>query len=303
MVRFFAAITLTMALVPPSFAVATQAGTPPAGGTREQNTNVQPISTISTSGNVSGETAALPPAPAGRKTVIGGAIRDVDPVRDQFTLKVFGGKQQMKILFDERTALYRDGKRVSLRDLQADKHASVETVLDGTNVFARSIHILSHAPEGECQGQVVSYDAGSGELTVNPVLSGEPIKLRVPAGTPIHREGQNGFSSAGSGARDLVNGTLISVKFTSNSNGRGIANQIAVLATPGSEFVFIGDIAFLDLHANRMVVTDPKDGKSYPVVFDPSRFPISEKLHQDAHVKVTTTFDGKNYVANEITVN
>src|SRR6185437_13930855 len=137
---------------------------------------------------------------------------------------------------DERTALYRDGKRVSLRDLQADKHASVETVLDGTNVFARSIHILSHAPEGECRGQVVSYDAGSGELAVNPALSGEPIKLRVPSGTPIHREGQTAFSAAGSGASDLIKGTMISVKFTSGSNGQGIAKEIAVLATPGSQF-------------------------------------------------------------------
>jgi hypothetical protein len=100
-------------------------------------------------------------APAARKsTVIGGAIQNIDPVRDQFTLKVFGGKP-MKILFDERTQVYRDGKKTPLRELRPDDHASVETVLDGTKVFALSVHMLSQLPEGERQGQVIDYNAGA----------------------------------------------------------------------------------------------------------------------------------------------
>ncbi len=102
----------------------------------------------------------LPPRPPGKSTVIGGAIQNIDPVRDQFTLKVFGGKP-MKILFDERTQVYRDGKRTPLRDLRPDDHASVETVLDGTKVFALSVHVLSQLPEGERQGQVMDYNPGS----------------------------------------------------------------------------------------------------------------------------------------------
>lgn len=47
----------------------------------------------SASGLVGASTGAssLPPAPKGKSTVIGGAIRGVDRVRDQFTLDVFGG--------------------------------------------------------------------------------------------------------------------------------------------------------------------------------------------------------------------
>ena len=67
----------------------------------------------------SGNLPTLPPIPPGKSTVIGGAIHDVDPVRDQFMLKVFGGKS-MKILFDERTQVYRDGKKTPLRDLRAN---------------------------------------------------------------------------------------------------------------------------------------------------------------------------------------
>src|SRR6266849_5987302 len=84
---------------------------------------------------------ALPAMPRGNSTVIGGSIRQVDGVRDQLTLNIFGG-HAMKVLFDERTQVYRDGQKTSLRDLRAGDHVSVETMLDGTTVFARSIHML-----------------------------------------------------------------------------------------------------------------------------------------------------------------
>ena len=86
--------------------------------------------------------------PKGKSTVIGGTISSVDPVTDAMVLKVFGGKR-MKILFDERTQVYRDGTKTSLHDLHANDRASVETMLDGTTIFARSIHMLSKAPEGQ----------------------------------------------------------------------------------------------------------------------------------------------------------
>src|ERR1700688_452595 len=138
------------------------------------------------SGLVGASTGAssLPPAPKGKSTVIGGAIRGVDRVRDQFTLDVFGGRS-LKVLFDERTQIYRDGVKTSIRDLRAGDHISVETVLDGTTVFARSIHMLSQLPEGECQGQVLRYDRSTGELMVRDLLSPEPIKLRVSSDTTI----------------------------------------------------------------------------------------------------------------------
>lgn len=250
----------------------------------------------------SGGLPALPPVPGGKGTVEGGLIRDVDPVRDQLTLNVFDGKP-MKILFDERTRAYRDGVKTSLRDLRRGDRASVETVLDGTNIFALSIHILSQSLEGECQGQVLNYDAGNGELTVSAALSHEPIKLRVPAGTSVLRVGQAASSSASSGPSDLVKGTLISVKFDSGDNGQGIARQIAILATPGSAFVFSGNVVFLDLHSDLLVLVDPRDNSSYKISFHPADFPMSRNLHEGAHVTVTANFDGSRYVASAIKIN
>src|ERR1700744_4747676 len=81
----------------------------------------------------------LPPIPRGKSTIFGGQIRELDPVRDQMTLRVFGDRP-MKILVDERTQVFRDGKRISLRELRPEQQASVQTTLDGTKLFALSIH-------------------------------------------------------------------------------------------------------------------------------------------------------------------
>jgi hypothetical protein len=209
----------------------------------------------------------------------------------------------MKILFDERTQVYRDGKKTSLGDLGPADHASVQTVLDGTDVYAISIHILSRPPEGEYEGRLLTYDVNTHELTVSSALSREPIKLLVPVNTPTARVGQSAFSSAQPGSSDLVKGALISVKFESDKKGRGVVSQIDVLATPGFAFVFSGNLSTLDVHSGLLVLIDPRDNKSYQVSFDSASLPTSNDLHPGDHVTVTANFDGIRYVASAITVN
>jgi hypothetical protein len=257
----------------------------------------------STSGLVGAPAGAssLPPAPQGKSTVIGGAIRGVDRVRDQFTLDVFGGRA-LKVLFDERTHIYRDGVKGSMGDLRAGDHVSVETVLDGTTVFARSIHMLSELPRGDSQGQVTDYNFADHELTMLDAQSRQLVKFRVPDGTAFVRQGQAATSAVEPGPGDLVTGTLISVKFQSDNKGHGVASQVAILATPGTAFVFAGNVASLDLHSGLLVVVDPRDDKRYDVFFDSARFPVSRDLHEGADVMVTADFDGARYVANAITV-
>jgi hypothetical protein len=240
--------------------------------------------------------------PRGRSTVIGGAIRGVDRVRDQFTLNIFGGRR-LKVLFDARTQVYRDGLKSDLRDLHPGDHVSVETVLEGTSVFARSIHLLSALPEGECEGQVLNYDPVSRELTVRDVLSREPVKLSVPAGTVFARQGQAASASMDVGSSELLKGTLVSVKFHSDNDGQGVVSQIAILATPGTAFVFVGNVVFLDLHSGLLALVDPRDERRYEVFFDSARFPMSREIHEGADVTLTADFDGSRYVARAITIN
>lgn len=274
-------------------------GTPPApNAAAAATTNADlPLAT----GTTASFLPPLPSLPSGKTTVIGGVIRRIDPVSDQMTLNVYGGKP-IKILFDERTQFYRDGVKTPLDDMRAEDHASVETTLDGDDVFAVSVHMLSRSPQGECEGQVLAFDPRNGEVTLRNTLSGEPIKLRVEPRTTIARMGQPAFASSMTGTSDLMLGALISVRFEGDNAGGGIADAIAILATPGSGFYFSGNVTFLDMHAGLIGLTDPRDEKSYTIAFDPARFPVSHDLHEGSRVSVTASFDGKQYVASKLSV-
>ncbi|MBV8281809.1 MAG: hypothetical protein JO347_07070 [Candidatus Eremiobacteraeota bacterium] len=245
--------------------------------------------------------SALPVVPRGKSTVIGGVIHNVDPVRDQLTLKIYGAKP-MKILFDERTQVFRDGNKVSLRDIHIDDRAAIETVLDGTKIFAISVHMLSKAPLGECQGQILSYNPSTAELVLSDSLSSKSINLRIPSGTAIVPAGQSAHSSSVSDASVLVKGTLISVKFESDMKGQGIAREIDVLATPGSPFDFTGTISHIDMHSGILAVTTSNADSSYKISFDRARFPQTRDLHDGSNVNITAVFDGTHYVATKIEV-
>ena len=250
----------------------------------------------------------LPSRPKGKSTVMGGVIRSVDTVRDQITLRVYGnGGRPIKILFDERTKAFKDGVKINLRDLRPDDHATVETVLDGTSIFAVTIHMLTKQPEGDSQGKVLDFNPGTGDLTISDSLSQEPIKLRVSPGTTVVREGQAGRPSGGGdqGApgtlSDISKGTLIGVTFAADNNGRGNVSHVSILATPGSSFLFSGSVSFLDLHSKTMTVNDSRDDKNYKIAFDPDRFPVSKDLKVGSAVNVNATYDGTNYTATDIT--
>ncbi|MFY9746573.1 MAG: hypothetical protein WA891_18480 [Acidobacteriaceae bacterium] len=253
-------------------------------------------------GTSSASIGTLPALPSGTRTVMGGAIRNVDPVRDRFSLKVFGGGASYNIEYDARTRVFRNGEAVSALDLRPEDHASVETTLDGSRVYAVAIHILSKLPEGECEGEVLSFNPRTRELKVNEATSGDTVTLTIPPGTPIAPVGQAALAVQ-SGPADLYHGMLVDVHFNSGDNGGGRATQVDVLATEGSSYVFAGSLSFLDMGAGRMTIVDPRDSRSYVVNFQPSRFPaIIQNLHQDEKVRVTTVFDGRHYIATQLSL-
>lgn len=243
----------------------------------------------------------LPPLPSGKTTIFGGQIRSIDPVRDQLTLDVFG-QHPMRVLFDERTQVYRDGKRIPLQDLAAVKHASVETTLDGTNIFAVSIHTLSEMPEGAYEGRVLSYSPSTGELIVSNGLSPDQFRVLVEGNTSIVREGQSSFASAAGGASDLQNGSLVSVEFAAGKNHGAVANKVEILAVPGSAFAFSGSVTWIDLHAGLLVLTDPRDQKEHQIFFNPTGFPGAQNLHLGEGLHVVASYDGARYLASKILV-
>jgi hypothetical protein len=269
--------------------------------TGAQTTQIADAGNTSAAGGSSSDYNQLPPAPPGKSTIMGGQIRNVDPVRDQFSLLVYG-ERPMKILYDERTQVYRDGARIPLRDLGPEDHASVQTVLDGTAVFALSIHILSQTPQGECEGAVESFNPDTHELAISSALSPQPVTVLVPANTLVSRVGQSTFSSDRAGLSDLVNGTLVSARFSPVRQGIPVASQISILAVPGSHFVLAGEISFLDLDSGLLDLVDPRDEKSYRIYFDSDRLPVSRKIRLGDHVRVAATYQAPHYVADDISI-
>jgi hypothetical protein len=243
---------------------------------------------------------AIPAAPRGTSTIFGGEIKNIDPVRDQLTLAVYG-ERPMKILFDERTQVYLDGKRIPLHQLAREDHASVETTLDGSGIFAVSIHELSHAAEGEYGGRVVNYDSGSGELTLASNGSRDPLQVRVAQDASFVREGQSAFTAKRSGPWDLRSGSLIGIEFGSDNEGRAVADKITVYAVPGAAFAFSGNITSLNVGLGRLVLVDPRDQKSYEISFDCARTPAGRDLHVGERVSVNAEYDGTRYMASAIT--
>ena len=250
-----------------------------------------------------GQTSAepqLPALPPGKSTILGGQISNVDPVLDRFMLKIYGEKP-LRVLYDERTQLYRDGKRIALRDLSACEHASVQTKLDNTAVFAVSIHILSKNPEGSFEGKVVRYNPGSGELVLSTGGSDRPFTIWVSGTTSFTRKGQATFTSEHSGPSDLTAGSLVSAQFESGKDGRGSATAITILATPGSAFVFSGNITYFDLSAGRLTLLDPLNNETYQISFDPANTPEAQNFHTGERVRVTAQYDGTRYASTGIT--
>jgi hypothetical protein len=250
------------------------------------------------SGSTAGNLADVPPLPRGKSTILGGQIRNIDQVRDQFVLHVYGEKP-LKVLYDGRTQIFRDGNRIPLLELAPAEHASVQTTLDGSKVFAISVHILSQTPKGDFEGRIESYEPGSGMLTVVGAGSQGLFHVRVSQDTAVSRDGQPAFTAASRGQFDLVRGALVSLNFQSDSKGQGTARQITILATPGASFVFDGTVTALNVAGGFLVVLDPREERSYQIHFSP-RDPVVEKIHQGDRVRIGADYDGTRYEATEI---
>jgi hypothetical protein len=240
----------------------------------------------------------VPAMPKGKSTIFGGQIRSVDQVRDQIVLGVYGEKP-MKILYDERTQVFRDGARIPLRDLAPTDHVSVQTTLDGAKIFAVSIHILSNTPQGNYQGRVQDYDPQTGMLTLTSGNAGTTFRLEVTKDTTVTRTGQQSFTAQNRGQFDLVRGALVAVTFQSGGKGQGIAKDVTVLATPGASFVFSGNVTSLNVAAGWFVVTDPRDDRTYQIYFQPND-PNATNLKTGDHVRISADYDGTRYVATNL---
>src|SRR5947209_11112408 len=181
------------------------------------------IEPVEESGEVTLDPASLlpdlPPLRPAKATLIGGTIRNLDRVRYQVTVQLFrGGKLQIR--FDPRTRIYNNGAPGSTSDLKKGDRIYIDTVLDGSAIFAKTIHLKNSAAAGQSQGVVTQYRADKGELELRDLLSPQPLKIRLTPQTKIV-EGER-TASAGK----LAPGTLVAIKFGAQQNGSDVASEV-----------------------------------------------------------------------------
>lgn len=236
----------------------------------------------------------VPPLPKGKATLVGGRVAKIDPIRDRITVEPFGGGQKMNVFFDERTRIYRDGTETTQAKIHKGDRIYIDTMPDGPRVFAKNIRVVTQPLPADASGQVLSYNQRNGAMTVHDQLSAQPVSFSVGPQTVVTKEDHTAASST-----DVREGSLVAVKFSPGTGHRGTAQQITILATPGTRFIFAGTVTHLDVHHGIIAVDNQTDQRTYDISFDP-RYKLKDDITIGSHVQVTATFTGKGYKAETI---
>jgi len=236
-----------------------------------------------------------PPLPNKKVSLIGGTIVKLDPVLSRLTVQAFGG-QKMGVSFDPRTQVFQDGKPARDLDLKNGQRIYLDTMLNGSKVFAKRIWIQTAPATGSGRGQVMAYDAGTGELTLRDELSARPAKFHLDASTEVRSQNQK------VSAAELQPGSLVTLNFGPQQGKFDSVREVDILAKPGSTFSFFGTVTYLDLSRRMIAIDNRPDSKNYEVYLETIPRGDLRKLREGSVVGVKAVFDGKNYVAHEITI-
>jgi len=232
----------------------------------------------------------LPELPNKKVTLIGGTVKSLDEIMNKMIVVPFGSKQKMLVAFDTRTDFFQDGKPISYKSIREGQRVYLDTMLNGSTVFAKKIWIQSTADSGIGRGQVVDYDPGRKILTVRDELSNQPVKMQLTSSTVMKK------GDANATAADLVPGTLVSMSFGPQRELR----EVTLLAKPGTTFVFAGRITYLDLSRKLIAIDNKSDNKKYDVSVDAVAPSVLRQLHEGSEVNVSAVFDGRGYTARSI---
>lgn len=234
----------------------------------------------------------LPPVPRRNATLVGGTLERLDRVRDEMTVHLFGGGK-MTAFFDPRTRVYRGAKAASIADLRQGERVYLDTILDGTTVFARAIRLSAASAAGQSQGILLKYR--DGELTLRDGLNPSPVPIRL---NPSTRFFMNGHAVP---ARTMMVGSLIAVTFDSQGNGHDLAQDINILALPGTRYTFTGRVMHIDLRTGLLVLISSVDHKTYEIYLDSMVTP-DDNLQPGANVTVVASFQDSRYISRMIAI-
>lgn len=232
----------------------------------------------------------VPPLPNSKVTLVGGVVTGIDRVRNKLSVEAFGGKK-MKMFFDERSHIYRDGVETTQLGIRKGDRVYVDTQLDGTRVFARNVRVENTTGSADARGQIISVDAKRGTVLLRDELSSQPVTFHVDSKTTVRGKGAS--------IADLAPGSLVTIHFSPERGDRSLAQQIIIAARPGETVTFSGQITHLDVRDRILAVQNETDGKSYEVRFDPASVGVGE-LSVGSTVAITATFDGSGYTTRNV---
>lgn len=295
MKRFSLVFLLTFCFA--TFVLAQGPGTPPApqsptSPVQADNNNKTTVDDTATM-DANDPMFGVPKMPKGKVALIGGVVEKTDPIRQRLTLRVFGNNKRMMLGYDERSHIYRDGVEGTYKSVQPGERVYVDSMLDGTRLFARNIRVVTTLRPADARGQILNYNPRSGIMTVRDDLSSAPVTFRVSQETQVKGAGADSNI-------DLVPGSLVTVHFSSDHRKRDTAQEVTVLAMPGALFTFVGKVRHLDVKNGIMAVENMSDNKTYDLQFDPGT--VGDDVTLGSDVEVSAEFQRHGYKAKTIRV-
>ncbi|MFL6440015.1 MAG: DUF5666 domain-containing protein [Terriglobales bacterium] len=235
------------------------------------------------------------PLTQSKLSLVGGTVKSIDQIRDRMTVNVYGSNG-LHVTFDQRTHFFRDGKETTQLAVKPGDRVYLDTQLFAGKIFAKNVHVQTSNGPADASGQIASFDSKSGNMVLFDQLAGSSVKFRVGPQTRI----KSGDSAAGQSS--LRPGALIAVKFSPRSRNAGSADEISIIAEPGTAFTYFGRVTHLDIRSGSLSIENRADGKTYDVHFDPSTR-VPDNLLVGSQVTVVATFEGDRYTTQSIEVN
>ena len=238
------------------------------------------------------DVAPLPDKPM---SLIGGKVKKIDAVRNRVLIQPFGGGREISVLFDERSRIYRNGAAATVLGIHRGERIYVDTMSLNHKVFARTVRMETATGPMEAHGQVVSFNPENNVVQMRESLTAQLISFSIANRTALHK--RNGVASTA----DLVPGALIDAVFAPGGKG-GIADDLTILAVPGTSYVFVGRITNVDLRRGLLDIENENDQKNYELSYDAARNPDHDRLRVGAKVAAHANFNGTTYSVDSIAI-
>jgi hypothetical protein len=237
---------------------------------------------------------APPPLPSSRIALIGGTVREIDPIRNRMKVQLFGGGK-MNFIFDSRTKVTSNGAEFIPSKIRKGDRVYLDTQNVNGTLFARRIQVNNKTEPTELRGQVASFDAGTGEMRIYDAVSASHVPILVTQQTEIRSRNGAGQLS------QLQPGAYVAVRFQPSTGAKNEGQQVNIIVAPGESFRFIGTVRNLDLSSGYLSVENKVDDTLYELRASPEELRAKD-VTIGTDVDLSAMFNGRDYLVHSMNV-